>query len=117
VPSLILQPIVENAIRHAIAPRTGGGRLQIHASQERSVLTLTVRDNGPGIAKTVNGKSGKGMGLAITRARLERLYGTYHRFELVNVPEGGLLVTLEIPFQPSNPEQVSLYNDSNSDRG
>ena len=51
-------------------------------------------------------QSGKGMGLAITRARLERLYGNRHRFELVNAPEGGLLVTLEIPFQPSNPEQV-----------
>jgi hypothetical protein len=106
VPSLILQPIVENAIRHGIAPRTGAGRLEIRAQHHASSLTLTVRDDGPGLA-VVNGKNGKGMGLAITRARLERLYGTHHRFELVNPPEGGLLVTLEIPFQPSNSEQVS----------
>jgi K+-sensing histidine kinase KdpD len=86
------------------------------------VLTLTVRDTGPGIPSlvgqifppaerpkqpgTVNGKNGKGMGLAITRARLDRLYGTDHRFELVNPAEGGLLVTLEIPFHASNTEQV-----------
>ena len=106
VPSLILQPIVENAIRHGIAPRTAIGRLNIQARHQRSVLSLTVRDNGPGLPAPANGKNGKGMGLAITRARLERLYGTHHRFELVNAPEGGLLVTLEIPFQPSNGEQV-----------
>ena len=117
VPSLILQPIVENAIRHAIAPRTNGGCLQIRARQQRSVLALTIQDNGPGISAHVNGKSGKGMGLAITRARLDRLYGTFHRFDLVNLPQGGLLVTLEIPFQPSKPEQVPVFNDSNPDRG
>jgi LytS/YehU family sensor histidine kinase len=107
VPSLILQPIVENAIRHGIAPRAGAGRLEIRARHHKSALTLTIRDDGPGLAPVANGKNGKGMGLSITRARLERLYGIHHRFELVNAPEGGLLVTLEIPFEPSNPEQVS----------
>ena len=107
VPSLILQPIVENAVRHGIAPRASAGRLEIQARHHRSSLLLTVRDDGPGLGPAVNGKAGKGMGLAITRARLERLYGNRHRFELVNAPEGGLLVTLEIPFQPSNPEQVA----------
>jgi two-component system LytT family sensor kinase len=106
VPSLILQPIVENAIRHGIAPRASAGRLEIHARHQRSLLALTVRDNGPGLSPSPNGKTGKGMGLAITRARLERLYGIHHRFELVNSPEGGLVVTLEIPFQPYNLEQV-----------
>lgn len=106
VPSLILQPIVENAIRHGIAPRASAGRLEIQARHHRSLLSLTVRDNGPGLSPIGNGKNGKGMGLAITRARLERLYGIHHRLELVNAPEGGLVVTLEIPFQPSNLEQV-----------
>jgi two-component system LytT family sensor kinase len=106
VPSLILQPVVENAIRHGIAPRTGAGRLEVQARHHHSVLTLTVRDNGPGLSGAANGKNGKGMGLAITRARLERLYGVHHKFELVNAEEGGLLVTLEIPFHTSNPEQV-----------
>jgi two-component system, LytTR family, sensor kinase len=106
VPSLILQPIVENAIRHGIAPRASVGRLQIQARHERSTLLLTVRDNGPGLGPGVNGNNAKGMGLAITRARLERLYGSRCRFELVNAAEGGLVVTLEIPFQPSNQAQV-----------
>jgi signal transduction histidine kinase len=105
VPSLLLQPIVENAIRHGIAPRSAPGRIEIRARHQRSSLVLTVRDTGAGLA--ANGSSGKGMGLAITRARLERLYGAKHRFELCNAPEGGVLVTLEIPFQPSNAGQVS----------
>jgi two-component system, LytTR family, sensor kinase len=110
VPSLILQPIVENAIRHGIAPRASVGRLEIRARHDHSMLLLTVRDNGPGLAPMVNGNHGgshgKGMGLAITRARLERLYGSHCRFELVNAAEGGLIVTLEIPFQASKQEQV-----------
>jgi two-component system, LytTR family, sensor kinase len=106
VPSLILQPIVENAVRHGIAPRASIGRLEINARRHHSSLVLTVQDNGPGLAPAVNGNNGKGMGLAITRARLERLYGNRHKLELVNASQGGLIVTLEMPFQPSNPEQV-----------
>jgi two-component system LytT family sensor kinase len=98
---------VENAIRHAIAPRAAGGRLEITARRERGRLLMTVRDNGYGLLSQGNGSNSKGMGLAITRARLERLYGADHRFELQNVAEGGLIVTLEIPFAPSIPEQVA----------
>ena len=105
VPSLILQPIVENAIRHGIAPRAGAGRIEIRSRHDHAVLVLTVRDNGAGLT-AANGSNGKGMGLAITRARLDRLYGAQHRFELRNAPEGGVMVTLEIPFQPSKAEQV-----------
>ena len=105
VPALILQPIVENAIRHAIAPRAAGGKLEIAARRERSRLLMTVRDNGGGLASRSDG-NGKGMGLAITRARLERLYPEDYRFELKNAPEGGLIVTLEFPFAPSIRLQV-----------
>ena len=115
VPGLILQPIVENAIRHSIAPRPAGGKIEISARRERTRLMMTVRDNGAGLAPQPNGSNGKGMGLSITRARLERLYGADHRFELSNAPEGGLIVTLEIPFDTSIPEQVP--NDSHPDRG
>jgi len=98
VPTLILQPIVENAIRHAIAPRPTQGRLQIAAAHKRGSLILTVRDNGPGVSPEWNQENSKGMGLKITRARLERLYGVHQRFELVNAPDGGLLVTIELPW-------------------
>ena len=107
VPSLILQPIVENAVRHGIAPRTAGGRLEISVWRDRSRLFLRVQDNGAGLAANSTGGNGKGMGLAITRARLERLYGIDQRCALENAPEGGAIVTLEIPFAASIALQAS----------
>ena len=95
VPNLILQPIVENAIHHGIAPRSARGRLEIQARRHRSLLSLRVRDNGPGI----HAPNGEGVGLSNTRARLARLYGSGHRLALENAAEGGLVVTLEIPFR------------------
>jgi two-component system LytT family sensor kinase len=104
VPNLILQPIVENAIRHGIAPRSSQGLLEIMVKRENGVLRIEVRDNGPGLP--VNHSSIKlfkgGVGLANTRARLDRLYGAAHRFELENNPAGGLTVTLEVPSTASN---------------
>jgi two-component system LytT family sensor kinase len=99
VPNLILQPIVENAIRHGIAPRSTPGRIEIHAEHKNSVLRIVVRDNGPGLPvnRSAVNLFKEGLGLANTRARLERLYGAQHRFELTNDPAGGLIVTLEIP--------------------
>jgi LytS/YehU family sensor histidine kinase len=100
VPNLILQPIVENAIRHAIAPRSTPGLIEIEAKQHGDKLRIQVRDNGPGISehRTSENVFTKGVGLANTSTRLEQLYGADHLFELSNDPEGGLVVTLEIPF-------------------
>jgi two-component system, LytTR family, sensor kinase len=99
VPNLILQPIVENALRHGIAQTRGPGRVEISARRENGTLLIRVRDNGPGlkaITRPDDGLKG-GLGLSNTRARLEQLYGAAHRLELENAPGGGLLVTLEIP--------------------
>jgi LytS/YehU family sensor histidine kinase len=101
VPNLLLQPIVENAIRHGIAPRTTAGKIEICAKRNNGVLQVQVHDNGPGLTddqrKTAPMK--KGLGLSNTRERLLQLYGKGHRFQLENAPEGGLLVTVEIPVQ------------------
>ena len=100
VPNLILQPIVENAIRHGIAPRSAPGRIEIQAKRNNGRVRIEVKDNGPGLAPNHSADKRQrdgGLGLANTRARLERLYGEAHRFELANAPEGGLVVTLEIP--------------------
>jgi sensor histidine kinase YesM len=94
---LLLQPIVENAIRHAIAPRTTPGQIEIQAKRNNGFLTLKVRDNGPGLRKTMPKNFRSGLGLANTRERLSQLYGNDHRFELVNAPEGGLIVSVDIP--------------------
>jgi two-component system, LytTR family, sensor kinase len=99
VPNLILQPIVENAMRHAIATHANAGRIEIVAAPRNGVLSIQIKDNGPGLSTDQNIIShvGKGVGLANTKARLERLYGAEHKFELSNDPVGGLIVTLEIP--------------------
>jgi two-component system LytT family sensor kinase len=110
VPTLVLQPLVENAVRHAIEPRAAAGRLEIRARRHDGRLTLQVADDGPGIATNGHGAidgaaipvTGSGIGLANTRARLEQLYGAGHRFTLANAAEGGLVVTLEIPYRVGN---------------
>jgi sensor histidine kinase YesM len=99
VPNLILQPIVENALRHGIAPRAAPGRIEISAKRDNGYLRIQVKDNGPGlpaISKS-NGRFREGLGLANTRARLAQLYGGGDRLWLANDPGGGLVVTLEIP--------------------
>ncbi len=104
VPNLILQPLVENAIRHGIAPRSTPGEIEIRAKQENGFLRIRIRDNGPGLPMNRSTESlfKKGLGLANTQTRLDRLYGARHRFEIANDPEGGLAVTLEIPSEREN---------------
>lgn len=99
LPNLILQPIVENAIRHGIAPRSTPGEIEIRAKQVDGFLRIRIRDNGPGLPMNRSTESlfSKGFGLANTQTRLDRLYGTEHRFEIANDPDGGFAVTLEIP--------------------
>jgi two-component system LytT family sensor kinase len=96
VPNLILQPLVENAIRHGIAPRASGGALEISARRTDGRLRLAVRDDGPGLP--AGGERLRlGVGLSNTRARLRAHFGEDHAFELANDPRGGLRVTLSIP--------------------
>jgi sensor histidine kinase YesM len=99
LPNLILQPIVENAIRHGIAPRTSHGQIEIEARRYNGILHVQITDNGPGLPS--NGNTGsifKGVGLSNTKARLQQLYGADHRLDLSNTSRGGLSVILEIPF-------------------
>jgi signal transduction histidine kinase len=99
VPHMILQPLVENAIRHGIAPRATPGHIFVSARGRRGMLDLEVKDDGPGVrpGRTTN----RGLGLTITRARLEQMYGAEFSFEPRNVPEGGFRVSITIPFRPS----------------
>ena len=110
VPNLILQPIVENALRHGVAQTRGPGRVEISARRERGSLRIRVRDNGPGL-RPAAGRAPEGaragLGLSNTRARLEQLYGDSHRFQIENDPAGGLLVTLDIP-APARPPARSF---------
>jgi len=107
LPNLILQPIVENAIRHGISPRTIPGRIEIEARRLNGFLQVQVTDNGPGISSNSNTGTivREGVGLANTQARLKQLYGENHRLDLSNAATGGLTVLLEIPFREDNPAQ------------
>lgn len=97
VPNLILQPLVENAIRHGVASRTEPGWIAIAASRDNGSLRLEVTDDGPGLP--AGDTTSAGIGLANTRARLEKLYGANHRLELSNGPQCGLHVGITIPYQ------------------
>jgi two-component system LytT family sensor kinase len=97
VPNLILQPLVENAIRHGIEPHARPGRIEMRARRQGSELTLEVQDNGEGL--TGNSAPAEGVGLTNTRARLRTLYGDAHDFELRTTEQGGLLVRMVIPFR------------------
>jgi two-component system, LytTR family, sensor kinase len=99
VPHLILQPVVENAVQHAIAPRATRGHITIEARRLNSLLRLEVRDNGPGITSNGVSPGMKGVGLSNVRARLDQIYGSDFRLDLVNSRDGGLAVVMEIPFQ------------------
>jgi signal transduction histidine kinase len=97
VPNLILQPLVENAIRHGIEPHAKPGRIELRSQREAGTLVLEVCDNGAGLRK--DEPAGERVGLSNTRARLRTLYGDAHGFELRDAPGGGLLVRLIIPFR------------------
>ena len=99
VPTLLLQPLVENAIRHGIARSPGAGRIQISAQRQNGALQLEVRDTGPGVVATRHGAR-VGVGLTNTRARLEQLYAGEYTFELSNAAEGGAVARVTIPYRP-----------------
>src|SRR5438270_2023249 len=95
VPHLILQPVVENAIQHAIAPRVTPGSIKVAAKQTNGLLRIEVTDNGPGLTTRTDALESQGLGLKNVRARLEQLYGSQHCFEVSNRPEGGVTVVMQ----------------------
>ena len=98
IPNLLLQPIVENAILHGIAPKTTPGRVDVLAHVAGDCLHLEVRDDGVGLPPADSGRPG--IGLANTRARLEKIYGNRHRLTLTSEPGRGVTVQIEIPRRP-----------------
>ena len=96
VPRLILQPLVENAIKHGIGPRAGQGLVQISTKKRPDGTWIEVRDNGVGLSRNARARFTNGVGLSNTRARLECLYGSQHRLDFAE-GNGGLSVQMLIP--------------------
>jgi len=99
VPHFVLQPIVENAVLHGIAPRARTGRIDIRAFRDGSDLRLEVSDTGDGVPETQLTALNHGIGLGNTRARLEHLYGSSQRLKCENVDGGGFRVSIAVPFR------------------
>jgi len=101
VPHLILQPLVENAIRHGVEKRAAAGNVRVDVARADGMLRLTVTDDGPGpkASGNVNVNGRRGVGLANTRERLAHLYGSRHAFDLAAGPDGGAVATVAVPVE------------------
>ena len=98
MPHLILQPLVENALRHGILPREEAGRVEISARiVDGQHLELKVRDNGNGLPAANGRPEREGIGLQNVRSRLAQLYGDAQQFEIGNAPAGGVEARIRIP--------------------
>ena len=106
VPHLILQPIVENAIRHGIGRSSSAGRILISAARIEGTVQISVQDDGPGFSPSHSSEN-EGIGLANTRARLRQLYGEEAALEIGSCHGGGAAVTLRFPFRDSHAEIMS----------
>lgn len=97
VPHMLLQPLVENAIKHGVEAHSNAGRITINSRKEQDALVLSIRDDGPGY-KAESARSGPGVGIANVRSRLTQLYGPNHEFSVSDALGGGTQVTIRIPF-------------------
>jgi len=105
VPSLVLQPLVENAIKHGISPIARGGHVEVRAERHGTQLVLAVRDTGRG-AVSGDATAGFGVGLMNLQRRLERLYGSEASLALESMADRGTTVVVRLPFRAAGPEVV-----------
>jgi two-component system, LytTR family, sensor kinase len=105
VPSLLLQPLIENAVKYAISPREDGGCIRIEGRTRGAVLEISVLDDGPGLSDTNTLIEGRGVGLRNTRERLAVLYGEHHRFVALN-SRPGLRIEMAFPLEREPPSST-----------
>jgi two-component system LytT family sensor kinase len=98
VPHLLVQPLVDNAVKHGISKLPGGGEIRITAKVQHRELQVEVTDNGPGVGGPGSLPT-SGVGLRVTKERLESLYGHNHTFEFLSSPAGGVTARVCIPFR------------------
>ncbi len=106
VPCFILQPLVENSIKHSMETLKTA-EINVLSRKENNRMKLIVKDNGPGVSEGIEQIKNNGVGLSNTAERLEKTYGTNQRFHIENIPEGGLQIVIDIPFQVIPREESS----------
>lgn len=103
IPSLLMQPLVENAIKYAIAPMENGGTISLEVHREGDRLLITLLDTGPGISDEPQehkyNENSSGVGLENTKNRLNQLYANDHKIKINNRTEGGLSIIIDVPYQ------------------
>ena len=99
LPSLILQPILENAIKYAITPNTEGGRIEVHVNRDKDFLRICVEDDGPGLALETSPRRRRGVGLANARERLELMYGDRSGLTANNREPHGCRIDIWLPYE------------------
>jgi len=99
VPSLVLQPLIENAVKYAITPREEGGTIRISAKVHQGALLITIADDGPGLGNGNSAQKSCGVGLRNTRERLKELYGERQAVTLAPNDPHGLVITINIPYE------------------
>jgi len=104
VPSLILQPLIENAVKYAVTPREEGGHIMIAAKVHQGSLMITVADDGPGLGNGSSQHKSSGVGLKNTRERLKQLYGEQQALTLAPNAPRGLVITINLPFETREDE-------------
>ena len=109
LPNLILQPLVENSIRYAVAPRASGGSIEISAKREHHTMQIRIVDDGPGLPAGFTLQTSKGIGLRNSAIRMEQLYGDEQKFELTNRSPNGLQIAMVLPLRPSDSPSRKQY--------
>ena len=112
IPSFLLQPLVENAIRHGVVPRLSGGHVEVTAARNKTTLHLRVRDNGIGLCPGWEFERNAGIGLKNVALRLEQIYGVADLVRVTVVPSGGVDVQLDLPLTPRQADIGGIYADA-----
>src|SRR5262249_21760381 len=116
VPNLILQPLVENAIRHGIAPHSAPGEITVRGERHNGALRLQGRNTSPALHRQRPSTSEKGIGLLNTRSRLEQLYGGRQSFEVLSNSPEGFTVNITIPFSDQAHSATDTSKPNDEDR-